>query len=304
MKKGLSTLLLLIVCFACGTNNKPLSDDQKEEITNEAKEVVAAFLEGAQAADYDKIIGYIDDSPDFVFFYNGTPFSYQQFTELGKAMFSSLINQKGKVTDEKYLVIDNSTVMYTANSSWLLNFKDGSAIIQDPWAMQYLIKKIGDAWKVLIINESGHEQTAKNSEIPNILDQMELMKQLNGTWQYIRNKDTTVTVELTRDGDCFVETDYLTFRGQRSVMSYWGYSFSPKDNLFKIFALNVNGSYSTWIGSFVEENKWVQNLVQDFSPANVLQRVEFVFETPKSMTLTSYNSSGEKSDESIWTKLR
>ena len=304
MKKGLMFLLLLIVCFACGTNNKPLSDVQKEKITGEVKEVVSKIIQGAGEADYDLLIGTFDNSPDFVFLYNGTPFTYQQFEELGKGMFATLINQKGEVTDEKYLVLDKSTVLYTANSRWLMNFKDGHAILEDPWAMQYLFRKSGDTWKVVSINESGLEQPAKNSEIPNNLDQLTLMKQFNGTWQYIQSKDTTITGEITRYGDAFVETDYRIVRGQKSVLSIWSYSFSPKDNLFKIFALNVNGSYSTWIGSFIAENKWQQDLVQDFSPSNVLRKAEIVFETPANMSVSFINAEGVRSEDSKWTKIK
>ena len=138
MKTRLIFLVLLIVCISCGTSNKPVSDAQKEKIKGEVKEVVNTIIKGAEEVNFDMVIGTFLDSPDFVFLFNGNPYSYQQFAELGKSVFSTLINQKATILDEKYMVLDNSHVLYTANSKWVMNFKDGHAILDDPWAMQYL----------------------------------------------------------------------------------------------------------------------------------------------------------------------
>ncbi len=48
MKTRLIFLVLLIVCFSCGTNNKPVSDAQKEKIKGEVKEVVNTFFKGVK----------------------------------------------------------------------------------------------------------------------------------------------------------------------------------------------------------------------------------------------------------------
>src|SRR5665647_2522636 len=76
------------------------------------------------------------DSPDFVYINNGKTFSYQESVDTMKLFFSSLLNQKRTIIDEKFVVLDNSTVLYTANTKWLMNFKDGHSVMQDPWAMQ------------------------------------------------------------------------------------------------------------------------------------------------------------------------
>jgi hypothetical protein len=46
MKTKLIFLVLLIACFSCGTNNKPVSDAHKEKIKGEVKEIVNAFIKG------------------------------------------------------------------------------------------------------------------------------------------------------------------------------------------------------------------------------------------------------------------
>jgi len=181
MKTRLIYLVLLIVCLSCGTNNKPLSDAQKEKIKGEAKEVVNTYIKGCEEANSDMLLGIYLDSPDFVFTYNGNSFSYKSCTDLIKSVFGTLKNQKISVVDEKYAVLDNSTVMVTVNNKCLLNYKDGHSVLQDPWISQMLFKKIDNKWKVISGVESGIEQSVKNEGTSKELNQIELMKQFLGT---------------------------------------------------------------------------------------------------------------------------
>ena len=57
MKTRLIFLVMLIACFSCGTNNKPVSDAQKEKIKGEVKEVVNTFIKGCEEANSDMVLG-------------------------------------------------------------------------------------------------------------------------------------------------------------------------------------------------------------------------------------------------------
>ena len=192
MKTLLIFLVLLIGCFSCGTNNKPVSDAQKEKIKGEVKEVVNMIFKGAEEANADMIIGIYLDSPDFIFTYNGNSFSYKQCADMAKSVFGTLKNQKITVVDEKYAVLDNSTVMVTVNNKCLMNYKDGHSVLQDPWISQMLFKKIDNKWKVISGVESGVEQSVKNAETSKELNQIEFMKQFLGTWKGEYGKDTII----------------------------------------------------------------------------------------------------------------
>jgi hypothetical protein len=158
MKTKIFLLGLFFICFSCVKNNDSISDAQKEQIKTEVKEVLNSILKGAEEANFDMIKGHWLDSSDFMFLYNGSLLDYKQTSELAKEMFGAVTNQEITLNDEKYLVIDNSTVLYTAITKCVVNFRDGSSMVQDPWAMQYLFKKINDEWKVLSANESGIEK--------------------------------------------------------------------------------------------------------------------------------------------------
>jgi hypothetical protein len=195
MKTKLIFLVLLIACFSCGTNNKPVSDAQKEKIKGEVKEVVNTIFKGAEEANFEMATEPWLDSPDFLYTYNGNSFGYKEFVDAMKPVFGSLINQKSTIVGEKIAVLDNSTVMYTANTKWLMNFKDGHAILQDPWSVLFMFKKIDAKWRVIYSIESGIEKNAKNSETSKELNQVELLKQFLGTWKGELGKDTTYIAE-------------------------------------------------------------------------------------------------------------
>ena len=71
MKTRLILLVLLIVSFSCGTNNKPVSDAQKEKIKGDVKEVVNTIFKGAEEANFEMATEPWLDSPDFVLINNG-----------------------------------------------------------------------------------------------------------------------------------------------------------------------------------------------------------------------------------------
>ena len=66
-----------------------------------------------------------------------------------RPLFGELINQKLTIADEKYEVLDNSTVMYTTNCKWLQNYKDGHSILRRPDAFMFTFKKINNKWRII-----------------------------------------------------------------------------------------------------------------------------------------------------------
>ena len=191
MKTRLIFLIVLIVCFSCGTNNKPVSDAQKEKIMGEVKEIVRGVFKGAEEANFDMVVETWYDSPDFVYMCNGKTYTYKETMDEMKQFLNVLLNQKCTIVDEKYAVLDNSTVLGTINTKWLMNFKDGHSVLQDPWAVQFTFKKIDNRWRVINHVESGAEKNVISSESSKGLNQVELMKLMIGYWECESVKDTT-----------------------------------------------------------------------------------------------------------------
>ena len=191
MKTRLIILVMLIVCFSCGTNNKKLSEAQKEKIKGEVKEVVNIIIKSAEQSNFDMASPIWLDSPDFVYINNGKSSSYKEFVEFSKSHFSKA-NLKCTIKDENYVFLDHSNIMYTTSCTWTSKFKNGYSILADPWTMSLLIREIGRKWKVTYFSESGVEKSIKDSESSNELNQIELNKQWMGTWKWEGANDTAI----------------------------------------------------------------------------------------------------------------
>ena len=255
MKTRLIFLVLLIVCYSCGTNNKPVSDAQKEKIIGEVKEVVNTLFKGAEEANADMIIGTYLDSPDFVFTYNGNSFSYKQCADMAKSVFGTLKNQKITVVDEKYAVLDNSTVMVTVNNKCLMNYKDGHSVLQDPWISQMLFKKIDNKWKVISGSESGIEQSVKNIETSKELNQVEFMQQFLGTWKAEYGKDTILNYNVRPFGKGSVREWTLSTKGKiiTSAKILFGYD-SKSDKMIQVTLYESSPEIDIWAWRATSKN--------------------------------------------------
>jgi hypothetical protein len=303
MKTKLIVLVMLIACFSCGTNDKPVSDAQKEKIKGEVKEVVNTIIKGGEEANFDIVSGVIHNSPDFVALFNGNPFKYQQFVDMGKSLFSTLLNQKGTILDEKYMVLDNSTVLFTANSKWLMNFKDGHSILQDPWAMQYVFKKVDNKWKLINFNESGVEKNVP-SESSKELNQVELMKQFLGSWKCDFAKDTTALYEGKSYGtglDCYFK--FIT-KGKIVMEGKQLRGYDKNINKFIFSGMMKGTDINFFAGWFISKNKYLFVPYSDISnPEMASWKVEGEFKSPDIIFETSFINS-KTAKTTTWTRVK
>jgi ketosteroid isomerase-like protein len=201
MKTRLTFLVLLIISFSCGTNNKPLSDAHKEKIKGEIKEVVDTFIKGCEEANADMVMESFLDSPEFVDLTNGMTFGYKEIIAM-KPNFNAILNQKCTIINEKFAFLDKSTVLYTAETKWSTNYKDGHSSITDPQAFLVIFKKIDNKWKVIYLVDSNVEKNVPGESAKG-LNQVELLKKFIGNWEIPSGKDTYeyVTIKSLQEGN-------------------------------------------------------------------------------------------------------
>ena len=280
MKTRVIYLLMLIICCSCGTNNKPLSDSQKEKIRGEVKEVINTFIAGVEQPDFDKASSIWLDSPDFVFQVNGNTYSYSEVMEL-KPAFDALQNQKCTILDEKYIFLDKSTVLYTLKSKWEVNYKDGGSTIEDPEAMMVLLRKTGDDWKAASLALSYIEKTVKYPEPSKEIDQKELMKQFTGLWVVGSGKDTTSYWEAKPYGTG-MECNYRTVVKGR-ILSEGKQLFGYDKKTDKYLIANLVKGMDQEIGVlwFTSKNNFIITDLEHMSaPDQAALRVEGEFRSP------------------------
>jgi hypothetical protein len=269
-------------------NNKPLSDAQKEKITGEVKEVVNTFNKACEEANADMLLSIFLDSPDFVAQFNGLTFNYKECTDGIRSGFTTITDQKGTILDEKYAVLDNSTVLYSQKSKWLTNLKDGSSVLGDPWAVQLIFKKTGDGWKVLSSSESGSQKIIKASDIPKELNQVELHKQFIGYWKAEMGKDTITFWDVKSYGTGIEGYFKVVTKGKIFMdgKQLWGYDKKLDKYVMSEMVKGMdNALYSSW---FISKDKCVMLSYNDISnPDNASMKYEVEFKSPDILVQTT-----------------
>jgi hypothetical protein len=287
MKTKLFFLVMLMVCISCGTNNKPVSDSEKDKIKGEVKEVVNTIFKGAEEANFDMVLEIYLDSPDFVFNYNGNSFSYKQCEDMAKSVFGTLKNQKITIVNEKYAVLDNSTVLVTVNIKCLMNYKDGHSVLQDPWISQMLFKKIDNKWKVISGAESGIEQSAPGESSKGI-DQVEFMKQFMGTWKAEYGKDTIVNYVVTPFGKGSTREWTMSTKGNiiTSAKVFFGYD-SKIDKMIQVTLSESSPEIDMWAWWATSKNTSEGVPLKDIiNPENAVSKIKSETKSPDSFILT------------------
>jgi hypothetical protein len=303
MKTIFIAIALLIVCFSCGKNNKPVSDAQKEKIKGAVKEVVNNIIKGSEEANFDMVTATCLDSPDFVFLSNGRTYNYKEFVDM-KPVFNSLLNQKCTIVNEKYAVLDNFTVLYTADSKWSVNYKDGHSTLEDPEAIMILFKKIDGKWEVTYFVDSFIEKIVKYSEPSKEINQVELMKQFLGTWKCDIAKDTTAFYEGKSYGtglDC-----YFKFITKGNVVMEGKQLRGYNKNIDKfIFSGMMKGTdMNFFAGWFISKNKYIYVPYSDISnPDKASWKIEGEFKSPDMIFETSFIND-KTAKTSTWTRAK
>jgi hypothetical protein len=141
--------LAIVLLGACTNSNKPLTDSDKDKIVGEAKVFIGSVLQTCEIPDQEKLKSMYLDSPDFISLVGGISADYEQSLKNVDGYFANVTSQKSTIKSEKYIVLDATTVLYTANSSWETKMKTDSIVVMDPVGLQFLLKKVDNQWKVL-----------------------------------------------------------------------------------------------------------------------------------------------------------
>jgi len=152
---------------------------------------------------------------------------------------------------------------------------------------------------LLICSAGIQAQTAKSN-----LDQVKLMPQRLGTWEATGDKDTTWVREHKEYGKAYTANVYYIVKGAKTPYYMSNSSFDSKEGKFKGFTLYAGGVYTTWIGLWTTEKKFSLDVVQNFKPETVSAKVEYIYETPTTMTENRFSAAGVKMLERKYKKVK
>lgn len=140
--------------------NEPLTDVEKNKLVGEAKEFISTVFQACENCDAGKLTATFMNSPDFVSLINGVIDDYEQTVKKYPVIMSDFKTQKATILNEKYVVLDASTILYTSTSKWECELKNNTFQVYEPVGVLLILKKADDNWHILGWTEAYSGTTA------------------------------------------------------------------------------------------------------------------------------------------------
>lgn len=166
MKANILVLFPLLVGLGCNSRqNDQLSQQQKDQIVKEVRQLNDSSLASWQRLDGEHILKYYHNSPDWMNFdADGSNLDYQTFKKAVLEFGNIASSYKATTLHENYIVLTKDIVIGTWVYKDVVTLKSGDKITYDPHPYTALVKKIAGQWKVVYCHNSGTpvmQKTAK-----------------------------------------------------------------------------------------------------------------------------------------------
>lgn len=147
MKTKILFLIIPVMLGSCSkADNDSLCDCIESRIREQVKEIVDTIFRGCEEVDALKVTQFCYASPDFAYFFSGRKYDYDEFVDALTAIYAKMVSQDVTVIDEKIDVLDESTVVYSNNCTFLQNYRDQGTLLIDPVVMLFIFRKTGGKW--------------------------------------------------------------------------------------------------------------------------------------------------------------
>jgi hypothetical protein len=146
-----------------------MNQDKKDQILSEVRSMLDKLTHFSETAQTDSFLSYYENYPDFIQIAgDGKMRDYSEFKKICTDYYERLKEQKVSVVDKKTQVLDTNLVVSAWTVNILAHFKNGDVMRMDNYSITYLIKKIGEQWKIIHTHESSlPPELIKNSEKKN-----------------------------------------------------------------------------------------------------------------------------------------
>jgi hypothetical protein len=136
------------------------------------------------------------------------------------------------------------------------------------------------------------------------LNQVELAKQLLGTWQANIGKDTVQMWEGKPYGKALISNIYMVIKGIKSDSYLSCIGYDDRDDKLKGYNLMTNADFVTWIGVFTTDKILKIDGLDTYKPEIIWWKAEFDFKTPAEVIIRNFNPEGVKTGEWTFKKVK
>jgi len=158
-RKLLIPLLLLMV--AC-TTNKPMTDEQKAAVQEEATAAVKTYFDAMTQSDIEAMKGILENSADLTYIAAGMIYDYDRLKELAEQNLPYITGQNFETKFEKYIIVSPECFIYTWHGRNSITMSTGDRMTMEDYMMTVGFRKHAEGWKIFC----GHE----SEKAPNPID--------------------------------------------------------------------------------------------------------------------------------------
>lgn len=132
-----------------------MTEAESNNIINEVKDSYNKITAYSKQAQLDSFMSYYDNSPFFISISaDGKMSSYEEFKKLCTEYYNALKEQNIATIQEKFHVVDETTVIVSWTGNIIANFKNGDMIKMNNYSITSVFKLIDGKWKVIHDHES------------------------------------------------------------------------------------------------------------------------------------------------------
>jgi ketosteroid isomerase-like protein len=150
LKLLIPLLLLMVAC----TTNKPMTDEQKAAVQEEATVAVKTYFDAMSQSDIEAIRGILENSADLTYIAAGMIYDYDRMMELAEQNLPYITGQIFDTKFEKYIIVSPECFVYTWHGRNGITMSTGDEMIMEDYMMTVGFRKHEDGWKIFVGHES------------------------------------------------------------------------------------------------------------------------------------------------------
>ena len=147
-------LILLLLLMAACTTNKPMTDEQKAAVQDEATVAVNAFFDAMIKSDAEATPVLFENSADMTYIAAGIIYDYDRMMELAESNFPLIESQSFETRFEKYIIVSPECFIYTWEGKNGITMTTGDVYAMEDYLITVGFRKHEDGWKIFIGHES------------------------------------------------------------------------------------------------------------------------------------------------------
>lgn len=147
-------LIPLLLLMAACTTNKPMTEEQKAAVQEEATVAVKTYFDAMSQSDMEEMTGILENSADLTYIAAGMIYDHDRLMELAEANFPYITGQTFDTKFEKYIIVSPECFVYTWHGRNGITMSTGDEMIMEDYMMTVGFRKHEDGWKIFVGHES------------------------------------------------------------------------------------------------------------------------------------------------------